>query len=98
MFKMFSMLVVAGAITFTGASSARAATNGCGCAMDATAVAPAPVTAQAPAAPAPATSARPGTQTIRRYSAAPNTYRAPAMRSYRSNSPSWTATRKILGY
>ena len=83
MFKFFSMLVVAGALVVAGDRSAIAANT------------------KAPAARAPATAARPGTQTIRRYSAAPGTYRAPAMRSYRSNSssgPSWTATRKILGY
>jgi hypothetical protein len=100
MFKLFSIFVVAGAIVVAGAESARAASGGC-CAMDATATAPAPATARSPAARAPVTAARPGTQTIRRYSASPGTYRAPAMRSYRSNGssgPSWTATRKILGH
>lgn len=96
MFKMLSMFVVAGALTVAGGSSAQAAT---GCATAPAALAPA--TARAPAARAPATAARPETQTIRRYSAAPGTYRAPAMRSYRSNpssGPSYSATRKILGY
>lgn len=96
MFKMFSMFVVAGAVTVAGGTSAQAAGS---CAM--TPSAPAPATARAPAARAPATAARPGTQTVRRYSATPGTYRAPAVRSYRSNNsngPSWTATRKILGY
>lgn len=95
MFKMLSMFVVAGAVTVAGGTSAQAA----GCAMAPSA--PAPATARAPAARAPATADRPGTQTIRRYSSAPGSYRAPAMRSYRSNGssgPSWTATRKILGY
>ncbi|HET6879451.1 MAG TPA: hypothetical protein VFI31_04830 [Pirellulales bacterium] len=96
MFKMLSLFVVTGALTVAGSTSAQA--GGC-CATAPTA--PAPATAQAPAPRAPATAARPGAQTIRRYSAAPGTYRAPATRSYRSNrssGPSWTATRKILGY
>jgi hypothetical protein len=96
MFKMLSIFVVAGAVTVAGGSSAQAAG---GCAM-APAV-PAPATARAPATRAPATAQGLGTQTIRRYSAAPDTYRAPAMRSYRSNrssGPSYSATRKILGY
>lgn len=96
MFKMLSMFVVAGALTVAGGTAAQAAT---GCAMAPAASAPA--TARAPAARAPATVARPGTQTIRRYSTSPGTYRAPAMRSYRSNrsnGPSYSATRKILGY
>lgn len=95
MFKMLSMLVIAGAVTVAGGTSLQAA----GCAMAPSATAPA--TARVPAARAPATAARPGTQSIRRYSTSPGTYRAPAMRSYRSNrssGPSWTATRKILGY
>ena len=99
MFKTFSILVVAGLLIFAGGSLAQAATSDCGCPTQAAPAAPA--TASAPAPRAPASTARPGTQTIRRYSTAPNTYRAPAMRSYRSNSssgPSWTATRKILGY
>lgn len=94
MFKLFSLFVVAGTLTVAGGNSAQAASE---CPMQPAA----PATARAPAARAPATAARPGTQTIRRYSASPGTYRAPAMRSYRSNSssgPSWTATRKILGY
>lgn len=96
MLKLLSMFVVAGALTVAGGSSANAA---CGCTMGS--AAPAQAAARATAAQAPATATRPGTQTIRRYSAAPGTYRAPAMRSYRSNGssgPSWTATRKILGY
>lgn len=95
--KMLSMFVVAGALTVAGGSSAKAAG---GCSRGS--AAPAPATARAPAARTPATAATPGTRTIRRYSAAPGTYRgAPAMRSYRSNGSSgtsWTATRKILGY
>lgn len=95
MFKMLSVLVVAGALSVAVGSSAQAS----GCAMAPSA--PAPATARVPAARAPATAVRPGTQSIRRYSASPGTYRAPVMRSYRSNSssgPSWTATRKVLGY
>ncbi|HVA49647.1 MAG TPA: hypothetical protein VNH11_24995 [Pirellulales bacterium] len=98
MLKTFSMLVVVAAMTLTGASSARAASGGC---PMGTTAAPAPATARAPAPRAPAAAARPRTQTIRRYSAAPGAYRAPSMRSYRSNGssgPSYSATRKILGY
>lgn len=92
MLKMFSMLVVAGGLTVAGVNTASAAQSGC--------VPAAPTTAQAPAARAPVATARPGTQTIRRYSASPGYYRAPmSYRSSRSSSgPSYSATRKILGY
>lgn len=97
MLKLFSILFVAGATMLAGLNSARAATGGCAPAAPATARAPA---ARAPAASVPATAVRPGTQTIRRYSAAPGAYRAPM--SYRlnrsSSGPSYSATRKILGY
>jgi hypothetical protein len=92
--KTFAMFVVAGGLMIAGENSARAATGGCE-------MSPAPATARAPATEAPATAGRAGTQAIRRYSAAPGTYRAPAMRSYRSGAssgPSYSATRKILGY
>jgi hypothetical protein len=92
MLKTFAMLVVAGGLMIAGNDSAGAATGGCETA---------PATARAPAASAPATAGRTGTQTIRRYSASPGTYRGPAMRSYRSSGssgPSYSATRKILGY
>lgn len=94
MFKLFSMLLVAGATTVTGVNSALA----CGCASD-QASAPAPsATARAPRTPNAV--AQNGRQSIRRYSMSPApAYRAPAMRRGRSYSgPSWTATRKILGY
>jgi len=90
MLKVFSMLLAGGATAVLGVDSAHA---GCGCAPSAA--------AQAPAASAPATAARPGVQSIRRYSAAPGAYQAPAMRrsgSYRSRGPSWSATRKVLGH
>ncbi|HUY91569.1 MAG TPA: hypothetical protein VMV10_22705 [Pirellulales bacterium] len=90
MLKVFSMLLVGGATAVVGVDSAQA---GCGCSSSAT--------ARAPVAAVPATAARPGVQSIRRYSAAPGAYQAPAMRrygSYRSRGPSWSATRKVLGH
>jgi hypothetical protein len=91
MLKLFSMLVVAGVTTVAGFDSVRAA-DGCAPSV--------PATARVSAAQAPATAARP-TQTSRRYSSMPSSYAAPAMRSYRSSGsrgPSWSASRKILGY
>ncbi|HVX14232.1 MAG TPA: hypothetical protein VHC22_23800 [Pirellulales bacterium] len=94
MLSTFSRLLLAGGLLFVGDTTVRAAAAGCE-------VAPAPATAQVPTARAPAAASRTGTQTIRRYSASPGTYRAPAMRSDRANGssgPSYSATRKILGY
>ncbi|HJT35705.1 MAG TPA: hypothetical protein VJ783_26995 [Pirellulales bacterium] len=94
MFKLLSMFLVAGATTVAGVNSAMA----CGCGSD-QAAAPAPAqTARASRAPTAVT--QNGRQSIRRYSVSPGpAYRAPSMRRGRSYSgPSWTATRKILGY
>ena len=94
MLKLFSLLVVAGVTTVAGVDSVRA----CGCGG---AAAPA-AAATASAARAPTATAQNGRQSTRRYSVAPATaYRAPAMmrRGSRSSSgPSWSATRKVLGY
>ncbi|HEV7225529.1 MAG TPA: hypothetical protein VGN42_22680 [Pirellulales bacterium] len=93
MSKLFSLLVVAGVTTAAGIDSVRA----CGC--GGAAAAPAPAAAAVPRAPT--TTAQNGRQSTRRYSSMPSTYAAPMMRSYRSNGsrgPSWSASRKILGY
>lgn len=93
MFKLFSLLVVAGATALAGIDSAQAC-GGC-CSAPA-----APATAKAPGAPT--TTAQKGRQSTRRYSMAPGATnsRAPAMMYGRrtSGSPGWSASRKILGY
>lgn len=95
MFKLFSTFLIAGATTVAGGNSAGA----CGCASD-----QAP-TAMARAPRSPNAVAQNGRQSIRRYSTSPApsyrapAYRAPAMRRGRPyDGPSWTATRKVLGY
>lgn len=92
MFKLFSMVVVAGATTLAGIDAVQAC-GGCGSS------APAPATAKAPSAAA--TTAQNGRQSYRRYSAAPggSTYRAPSMMYGRRSSrgPGWSASRKVLG-
>lgn len=92
MFKLFSMLVVAGGTTLAGVNSAQACG---GCAYSA----PVPAVAKAPNAST--ETAQSGRQSIRRYSMAPGTtYRAPTMRYDRrsSSGPGWGASRKVLGY
>lgn len=93
MFKLLSTLIVAGALALAANDSAQAY-GGCGSA------APAPATAQAPRAPT--ATAQNGRQSIRRYSATPGatTYRAPSMMYGRraSSGPSWSASRKVLGF
>ena len=93
MFKLFSMLVVAGSTALVAADSAQAS-GGC-CSAPA-----APATAKAPSAPT--ATAQNGRQSYRRYSVAPggSTYRAPAMMYGRrsSTSPGWSASRKVLGF
>lgn len=99
MFKLFSTFLIAGATTVAGVNTALA----CGCASE---QAPAPAYAAAARAPrAPNALAQNGRQSIRRYSTSPApsyrapAYRAPAMRRGRPyDGPSWTATRKVLGY
>jgi hypothetical protein len=95
MLKLFSMLVVAGITTLAGVDPVRA----CGCGQGA--AAPAAATAAANSPRAPSATAQSGRQSTRRYSMAPTTdYRAPVMmrRGRSSNGPSWSATRKVLGY
>ena len=93
MFKLFSTLAVAGVLALAGIDSVQAC-GGCGSA------APAPATAKAPRAPT--ATAQNGRQSIRRYSVAPGatSYRAPSMMYGRraSSGPSWSASRKVLGY
>lgn len=97
MLKLFSLLVVAGIATVSGVDSVRACG---GCTAGAVAANPAPAgTAAAPRAPT--ATAQNGRQSTRRYSSMPGAYTAPMMRSYRSNGsrgPSWSASRKVLGY
>lgn len=93
MFKLFLMLVVAGATALAGVSSAQAC-GGCSSAPSA------PATAKAPSAST--ATAQNGRQSYRRYSVAPGatTYRAPAMMNGRrsSSGPNWSASRKVLGF
>ena len=93
MFKLFSTLVVVGALTLAGIDSAQAC-GGCGSA--------APATTAAKAPPAPTATTQNGRQSTRRYSMAPGatSYRAPSMMYGRrsSSGPGFSASRKVLGF